>query len=72
MTVYNAPNGTKEGQMGAYITVEQAAAIMRVDESYVRRLARQNKIKARRFGGVWQVSKAAAEKWPLEKSQRRE
>lgn len=46
--------------MDKWITVEEAARIMGVDTSLVRRYAKTGVIAARKFGKVWQVSEASA------------
>lgn len=44
------------------ITVAEAAKIMKVSESYIRRLLRTERIEARKFGGVsWMVSRSSVE-----------
>lgn len=42
--------------MPKWITVKEAAALMDVDESLVRRLAKEGRLRARRFGKAWQIS----------------
>lgn len=46
--------------MDKWITVEEAARIMEVDTSLVRRYAKKGIVAARKFGKVWQVSEASA------------
>jgi excisionase family DNA binding protein len=56
-----ASYGTKEALVKRYISTEEAAAIMGVTERWVRQLAKQGEIKARRWGRDWQISRVAAE-----------
>ncbi len=40
-----------------WITVQQAAELSGYSEQYLRRIIRNHKIKAQKFGVIWQVSK---------------
>lgn len=42
-----------------WITTSEAAQITGYNEEYIRRLARKEKIKARKFGTIWQVHAAS-------------
>jgi excisionase family DNA binding protein len=42
-----------------WLTVKDAAALAGYNEEYVRRLIRQGKVKARKFGPVWQVGRVS-------------
>ena len=46
--------------MDTWLTVKQAADIMDVEASLVRKYAKAGVIAARKFGNAWQVSKASA------------
>lgn len=46
-----------------WITTEQAAAIMGVEVSMVRWLAKWGEIKAQKFGRVWQIDEKSAKAW---------
>lgn len=58
---YTVPLAVLEVNMSEYISTKEAAAIMGVTESLVRRWARDQKIAAKRFGRDWQIEKAAAD-----------
>ena len=42
-----------------WITTQQAAELSGYHTNYIRRLIREGRVKARRFGPVWQVSRAS-------------
>lgn len=39
-----------------WITTQEAAKLTGYDREYIRRLVRSNKVEARKFGTIWQVS----------------
>jgi excisionase family DNA binding protein len=47
--------------MTKWITTAEAADIMGVTVSYVRQLARNDRIRARRWGRDWQIERRSAE-----------
>jgi excisionase family DNA binding protein len=57
---YTVPLAVTEVDMSEYISTKEAAAIMGITESLVRRWAREGKIAGKRFGRDWQIEKAAA------------
>ena len=46
-------------QNDEWLTVNQAAELSGYNDQYIGRLIRAGKLKARKFGPVWQVSKTA-------------
>lgn len=42
-----------------WITVQEAARLSGYSQQYLRRLIRNNRLDARKFGTIWQVSKTA-------------
>lgn len=49
--------------MDEWITTGEAVNISRYNAEYVRRLVRTGKLKARKFGTVWQVSRASLQEY---------
>ena len=46
-----------------FYTVEEVAKVLRAHPYTVRRLCREKKVPAFKFGGQWRFSKAAIEEW---------
>ena len=55
---------------GTWLTVEQAAEVLHVSPSYVRRLLRLGELDGDRNAGTWRVSRASAERRAREGSKR--
>ena len=49
-----------------WITTADAANISGYNEEYIRRLARTRKIKARKFGTIWQVNSNSMKRYYME------
>lgn len=52
------------------MTVEDAAADMGVTKQYLRKLVRDGKVKAKRHGKMWIVSKASLARFKREREER--
>ena len=54
--------------METWITVKQAARIMQVDTSMVRKLATTGALDARKFGNAWQINYDSAKAFKRQRS----
>ena len=52
--------------MDEWITTTEAAKLSGYNVEYIRRLLRTNKLRSRKFGPVWQVSRAALSEYTKE------
>lgn len=56
--------------METWITVKQAARIMDVEESLVRKLATDGALDARKFGHAWQINYESAKAFKRQRAKR--
>jgi excisionase family DNA binding protein len=59
-----------EKQLETY-TVEELAQALKLHPYTIRRLSRENKIPAFKFGGQWRFHKSEIESWGMKKAKKR-